>query len=108
MGHWELLKMLLSLVLVFGLMGLLLWALRRMQGKLQTAAGAHRQMQVIETLGMGPRQKVVLMQVDGQRVLVGISAQSMQTLGQWPAPSAQHNVFSDALSDARQESPPHV
>jgi len=79
--------MLASLVLVFALMGLLLWALRRMQLKLQLPANGQRQLQLIETLGVGPRQKIVLMQVDGQRVLVGVSAQQMQPLGQWAAPT---------------------
>lgn len=80
--------MLASLVLVFALMGLLLWVLRRMQLKLQTPANGQRQLQLLETLGVGPRQKILLMQVDGQRVLVGVSAQQIQALGQWPAPTS--------------------
>lgn len=87
MGGWELVKMLASLVLVFALMGLLLWALRRMQIKLQTPANGQRQLQLIETFGVGPRQKILLMQVDGQRILVGVTAQQMQPLGQWAAPA---------------------
>ena len=77
--------MLASLVLVFGLMGGLLWLLRRMQHKLQTSAGGQRQLRLVETLSVGPRQKIVLMEVDGQRLVVGVSPQQMQALGQWPA-----------------------
>ncbi len=77
--------MLASLVLVFGLMGALLWLLRRMQNKLQAGAGGQRQLRLLETLSVGPRQKIVLMEVDGQRLVVGVSPQQMQALGQWPA-----------------------
>lgn len=85
---WDLVKMLASLVLVFGLMGLSLWALRRMQNRLQTTGNGQRQLRLIETLSVGPRQKIVLMQVDDQRLLIGITAQQMQALGQWPAAAA--------------------
>ncbi len=87
MGMWELVKVLASLALVFGLMGLSLWALRRMQLKLQSGAGGQRQMRLVETLSVGPRQKIVLMEIDEQRLVIGITAQNMQALGQWPLPA---------------------
>lgn len=85
MGTWEILKMLASLALVLVLMVALLWALRRLQHKLQTSADPTRQMRLVETLSVGPRQKILLMQVDGQRVLIGVTAQQIQSLGQWSA-----------------------
>jgi flagellar protein FliO/FliZ len=81
----ELFKMLASLVLVFGLMGLLLWALRRMQQKMQTTG--HGQIKLVDNLHLGPRQKIALIEVDNQRLVVGINGQQMTALGQWPAPA---------------------
>ncbi len=92
MGMWELVKVLASLALVFGLMGLSLWALRRMQLKLQSGANGQRQMRLVETLSVGPRQKIVLMEIDEQRLVIGITAQNMQALGQWPLPAQTPEV----------------
>ncbi|MFM8864412.1 MAG: flagellar biosynthetic protein FliO [Limnohabitans sp.] len=100
MGTWEIVKMLASLVLVLVLMIGLIWALRRLQHKLQAGADPTRQIRLLETLSVGPRQKILLMEVDGQRVLVGVTAQQMQSLGQWPADAS--------TSPARPESLPHA
>ena len=104
MGTWEIFKMLASLVLVLAVMGALLWTLRRLQNKLQASSNTTRQMQLLETLSLGPRQKVLLMQVDGQRMLIGVTAQQMQALGQWPvAPVAP---AASSPSPARTENQP--
>lgn len=85
MDMWELVKMLTSLALVFGLMGLLLWGLRRMQQRLQIPGMAGRRIRVIDSLSIGARQKIVLIEVDNQRLVVGVTPQQMSSLGQWPA-----------------------
>ena len=92
--------MLASLVLVFGLMGALLWMLRRMQNKLQAGAGGQRQLRLVETLSVGPRQKIVLMEVDGQRRVGGVSPQQMPALGQWPAKGLPAAPASEGASHA--------
>jgi flagellar protein FliO/FliZ len=43
-----------------------------------------RRMKVVETLAVGPRQKIVLLRVAGREVLVGVSAQQMHALADWP------------------------
>ena len=43
-----------------------------------------RRMKVVETLAVGPRQKIVLMRVAGREVVIGITAQQMNTLAEWP------------------------
>ena len=76
-----------SLILVFGLMGALLWGLKRMQTQMgQSLPG--RRLQIVESVGVGPRQKIALVRVDGQEVLVGLSPGQMTALGQWPVTGA--------------------
>lgn len=100
MGLWEIVKTLASLALVLALMGALLWTLRRLQNKIQAGTDPNRRMRMLESMGVGPRQKIMLMQVDGQRLLIGVTAQQIQTLGQWP-------VEADSPAP-HTESPPHA
>jgi flagellar biogenesis protein FliO len=39
-------------------------------------------------VGVGPRQKIALVRVDGHEVLVGLSPGQMTALGQWPVAGA--------------------
>ena len=76
-----------SLILVFGLMGALLWGLKRMQTQMgQSLPG--RRLQIVESVGVGPRQKIALVRVDGHEVLVGLSPGQMTALGQWSVAGA--------------------
>lgn len=73
----ELLRVLLSLagivVLIFGAG----WVGRRLQGR-QFAGG--RRLRCLETLPVGSRERVLLLEVEGQRVLVGVGAGGVRTL----------------------------
>jgi flagellar protein FliO/FliZ len=73
-----------SLLLVLGLLGGLLWGLKRMQAGVSLSGGV-RQLQVIEAVSVGPRQKIVLVRVGGREVLVGVSPTQLTALGTWPA-----------------------
>ena len=73
-----------SMVLVLGLLGGLLWALKRMQTGVR-AGGSLKQLQVIEAVSVGPRQKIALVRVGNRDVLVGISPAQITALGNWPA-----------------------
>ena len=73
-----------SMVLVLSLLGGLLWALKRMQTGVR-AGGGIKQLQVIEAVSVGPRQKVALVRVGKREVLVGISPAQITALGHWPA-----------------------
>jgi flagellar protein FliO/FliZ len=39
---------------------------------------------IIETLAVGPRQKIVLLRTNDREVLVGITGQTMRSLSEWP------------------------
>lgn len=61
-----------SFAIVIALMGLLLWALRRLQTKMH-AQNSGRKLQVLEILSVGTRQKVALVRVGDREILIGIS-----------------------------------
>lgn len=93
----EFLRIFGSLVLVFGLLGGVLWGLKRMQSRLQVTQGSRR-LQVIDSLSLGARQKLVLVRADGHQVLVGVSPGQMTALGQWTGDDAEARTgFAQAL-----------
>jgi flagellar protein FliO/FliZ len=79
----------LSFALVIGLLLALLWTLRKVQNGSTMLRKKNQRMHTVETLSIGTRQKILLIQVDGQDVLVGVTAHQMTALSTWPAHSAQ-------------------
>ncbi len=69
-------------LVLFLLVGML-WLLRRLKGQ-QSAQQEPRRLQVLETLSLGPRQKLSLLRVGSKLVLVGITAGQFTALGHWP------------------------
>jgi flagellar biogenesis protein FliO len=102
----ETLRVIGSLIVVFGLMGAVLWGLRRMQSRIVQAVPGRR-LQILETLGVGARQKIALVRVDNHEVLVAVSPAQITALGQWtaavPTAPAEHagpaSVSSEAAAD---------
>lgn len=84
----EFLRIFASLLLVFGLLGGLLWGLKRLQLRVQPGLPGRR-LELLESLSVGPRQKIALVRVGSQEMLVGISPGQISSLGQWPATGAQ-------------------
>jgi flagellar biosynthetic protein FliO len=74
----------LSMTLVLLLLAAALWWLsRRNKGFLLPAQG--RRIQILETYPMGLRHKLLLVQVDQQRLLLAVNQNEIQTLHAWPA-----------------------
>ncbi len=74
-----------SFLLVILLLGATLWGLKRF-GRMQlqkTADGSG--LTLVDSISIGTRQRLVLVEADGQRMLVGVTPQSISGLGQWPA-----------------------
>ena len=82
-GSAELFRMIGSFALVLALMAALLWALRRLQSRMNSQ-NSGRRLQIIETVSVGPRQKIALIRVGTPEVLVGITPTQMTSLGQLP------------------------
>ncbi len=79
----EVLRMLGSMALVIALLMAVLWSLKRVQTKMLTSGQPGRRLQVLETLGVGTRQKIALVRVDEHEILISITPTQINTLGQW-------------------------
>ncbi|WP_213663791.1 flagellar biosynthetic protein FliO [Stutzerimonas stutzeri] len=67
----QLSKLLLGLLLVVGLIFLLAWLLRRVQ---QMNPRGTRVIKLVSSQALGPRERLVLVQVGSEQVLIGLSA----------------------------------
>jgi flagellar protein FliO/FliZ len=78
---WDWLRYLLNFGLVIVLLLGCLWTLKRMQNKtsLLQRKGTRR-LHVLESLSLGPRQKIMLISVDGRELLVSATPGTIQTL----------------------------
>ena len=72
-----LLETLLGLFLVLSCIAFLAWLLRR-TGRFN--ATANGQMKIVAGLSLGPRERAILLQVGEKQILVGVTAQQIQTL----------------------------
>ncbi len=90
-----------ALALVLGLIVVATWAARRVQGWRPQGNGHIR---VIEGLAVGTRDKLLLIEVDDQRVLIGLSPGRMQTLANFPA-NDRRASFSATLAAQEQAAP---
>lgn len=77
LGAGALFETLLGLMLVLGLIVFLAWLLRR-TGRFQMTANG--EMKIIASMALGPRERAVLLQVGEQQLLVGVTAQQINTL----------------------------
>jgi flagellar biogenesis protein FliO len=87
-----------SLVLVLGLAGASLWALKKYgRGRLPGAGGG--KLKVEETLAMGDRRFVSILDAEGERFLIALTPQGISLLARLDSPEAgQTGTFDDALA----------
>ncbi len=48
--------------------------------------GAAAPMKFLRAMPVGPRERVVLIEVEGERLLLGVAVGSVRLLGRWPLP----------------------
>ena len=78
MADW--LQLVASFAFVLGLLALVLWGLRRMQHS-KAFGRKDAQLQLVDTLSVGPRQKIILLRVRDQELVVGVGPHGMTALG---------------------------
>lgn len=108
-----------SFAVVLALLALVLVALKKMQSGALLGM-APRKIRILDTVSIGPRQKIVLLRVKEQDILVGVTVQQINTLASFAlteedlaadkaaqAPSAEVSAplakrFADLLNAAKQ------
>jgi flagellar protein FliO/FliZ len=85
----ELVRVLLSLVGIIALIFAAGWLSRRLQAR---ATPGGRRMRCVETMAVGARDRLMLIDADGKRLLIGVGQGGMRTLhvyeGAAPVPEA--------------------
>ncbi len=74
-----------SMLLVLGLLAAMFWMLKRMKS-MQLKHKGPASLELLETISVGPRQKMALVRVGAHQVLVGMTATQFTALGSWDAP----------------------
>lgn len=88
-----------SFFLVLILLAGTLFALKRMQG-LNLSKQRNGQLQIKDSIALGARQKLVLVEVGSRQVLVGLSPTQMTRLGEWRTENVD---FQDVMQQVREE-----
>ena len=86
-----------SFGIVLALLGALLYALKRMQSGNLLGMG-QRRIRVIDSMSLAPRQKIVLVRVKDQDILLGITVQQINTLASFPL--SAEDIAADAAAQA--------
>ena len=86
-GLMDWLSMMGSFLLVIGLLMATLFFIKKMGPGISSAD--NKRMQILEIQNLGGRQKLLLMRVNTDQVLVGVSPQGMTDLGRWPLDQQQ-------------------
>lgn len=77
----DIVQYLLSFALVIGLLLALLYALKQWQRANPFIKGQQQRLHIVETLSVGPRQKIAIIRCDNQEFVVGLSPQGIQSIG---------------------------
>ena len=82
LGSDQALQVLAGLAIVLALIAAVAWLTRRLH-RLRSPGSGH--IRIIEGLSLGAREKLLLIQVDGRRVLIGMCPGRIATLHAFPA-----------------------
>jgi flagellar protein FliO/FliZ len=77
-----------SFAIVLALLGAVLFLMKKMQSG-NLLGLAQRRIRLLETFSTGPRQKLILVRVRDQEILIGLTAQQMTTLASFTVPEEQ-------------------
>ncbi len=87
-----------SLILVLGLAGLSLWALKK-YGRGRIPGGGGGKLRVEETLALGDRRYVSILDAEGERFLIALTPQGVSLISRLdPGERGEPGTFDEALS----------
>ena len=87
-----------SLLLVIALLLGMLWMLKRLKAMQEKHSGP-RQMELLETISVGVRQKIALVRVGSRQVLVGMTPGQFTALGSWDTASGVSSAPNPYIQD---------
>ena len=103
----SLLAIILSLAFVIALAWGTLWLLKRFQdgsfGRL-SGADAGPRLRFEKALPVGPRERLVLVEVEGEQMLLGVTAHSITPIKCWPVGDTDDGEANEAEGDTIQTS----
>jgi flagellar protein FliO/FliZ len=81
-GWSEWLSMMSSLAVVLVLLAATLFGLKKMG--LSSVKDLSKKLQVSEVHNLGPRQKLIVVTINNEQILLGVTPQAINRLGNWP------------------------
>jgi flagellar protein FliO/FliZ len=81
----------LKVALLLGVLGLILWGLRRLRPRLLPGASG-RALEVLAALGLGPRRQALLLRVGERVLLVGVGEGGLRPLAQFRGEEARELI----------------
>ena len=97
-GLMDWLSMMGSFLLVIGLLVATLFLIKKMGPSISNAS--NKRLLILEVQNLGARQKLLLVSVNADQVLIGISPQGMTNLGSWAVDQQIKHECTDHNSDA--------
>ncbi|MFP8965884.1 flagellar biosynthetic protein FliO [Pokkaliibacter sp. CJK22405] len=93
----SILNVLTGLIVVFLCMWGAFWFLKRMQGG---NTGGRQDWKVVATLHLGPKERLVLVQVGSDQLLLGVTAQEIRRLARYTEPVLPEEAFAGKFAEA--------
>lgn len=72
---------LLSFLFVLVLLGFTLYVIKRYGSNLQNKSG--KKVKLVESLNLSPKQRLILIEIEGEDLLIGVSQNNMTLLGRF-------------------------
>jgi flagellar protein FliO/FliZ len=91
-----------SFTVVLVLLGLVLFGLKKMQNGSLLGMGPRR-IRILDTISIGPRQKIILLRVRDEDILVGVTVQQINTLAGFPL--SQEEIAADQVTPVASTEP---
>ena len=89
------LSFIVSFAIVLALLGVVVYALKKMQSGSLLGMG-QRRIRILDTVSIGPRQKIILLRVKDEDILVGVTVQQINTLAGFPL--TEEEIAADHVS----------
>jgi flagellar protein FliO/FliZ len=102
-GWSEWLSMMSSLAVVLALLAVTLFGLKKMG--LSSAKDLSKKLQVGEVHNLGPRQKLIVVTINNEQILLGVTPQAINRLGNWQDQKTADNLEQSVATEQADPEP---